>query len=309
MWLKYRHTHQRTIPSRSTSPKAMGCAASLRAPRTEATREASPDIGPHAPHPSVVGPGVSGTSAVSAGNNVDPESQSRPVSSPRRTATAEPRGPRASFFLERPSSPLRQRIFARNLRQRRPPPILDLSCIPGPKTSILISTPTPEERSSFPYFCPICFSHADSVFACVECGHHVCGTCLLTMIRSKIDKENKASSEEWYQHGAEVFAKAMPGSTINCQGLLNNCPHCRDQDLLFKRLCRHSNAKTRGNIEENIRTYVDSPRTIELLSSVESSKSVHDVAAKTVEFAVKTALTGHYRDQCVHAAQNRPETE
>ena len=313
----YRKTSFSTVLYHTTNT-FMGCAATSRfqpAPTGRETR--TPQRADAPPHLSATLSMSSSPSRLShrtrtrtSPRTASFSSGSEQLASFQRTTTATQRGPGAPFFHERPPWPHNPSIdrVARKLQQSRPPK-LDLDTIPGPRMGQLDATPTLEEKSAFPFYCPICFLHADSVFACAGCGHHVCASCLLTMVRAKIKQEDNKSFTA--AHG--VFSKAIPGCTVDCRGLLAGCPHCRDQDLQFKRLSRQGGDNCGGKTEEDIRTYVDSPRTIELLSSVESNKRAHDMAAETVDLAFEMAMASIILHSNVHSAshhavQDRPET-
>ena len=117
------------------------------------------------------------------------------------------------------------------------------------------------------------------------------------MICAKLNQEGNRK-DSLYRRGVEVFAGALPGCTVDCKGLLDYCPHCRNENVEFKRFGRRETPEK--GVRDGMRSYVESPRTIELLAS----RHIHQMATATVDLALEKAL--------VSLAQNVfhcPETE
>jgi hypothetical protein len=117
-------------------------------------------------------------------------------------------------------------------------------------------TPVSEsEKLQYLFYCPICMMHQESGAACSKCRHHICFDCAELMLLGTIKHDEM------------------------------QCPHCREVATLDVIKCS----------EQIIRTYLESPRTIENQNLQRNKEAAATIARETVASVIETAALSFRR--------------
>jgi len=124
-------------------------------------------------------------------------------------------------------------------------------------------TPVSEsEKLQFLFYCPICMLHQERGAACNKCRHHICFDCAESMLLRSINHDEM------------------------------KCPHCRENTTLDVVKCS----------KQIVRTYVDSPRTLENQKIKSTKEYALTIANQTVTNVIETAAALTFKRTVSHVS-------